>query len=260
MNTRLAVIGAGPGGYVAAFHAADLGMQVTLIDADPNPGGVCTCRGCIPSKALLHAARVLDEAKHATAFGVSFAKPSIDVDKLRAWTDQVVKKQTGGLGLLAKSRKVTYIQGRASFVNPKTLSVETAGGAQKVEADYVIVATGSQPTKVPNVSIDSPKVLDSTTALELVPNRLLVVGGGYIGLELGTVYAALGSKVTVVEMTDGGLRPGADRDLAAIIARRIETYAERTLLETKVTSVNDDRTGLAVSLEGKERSERRAYF
>jgi dihydrolipoamide dehydrogenase len=134
MKTHLAVIGAGPGGYVAAFHAADLGMQVTLIDADPNPGGICTFRGCIPSKALLHAARVLDQAKHATAYGVSFGKPSIDVDKLRAWKDQVVKKQTGGLGLLAKSRKVTYIQGRASFVNAKTLSVETAGGEQKVEA------------------------------------------------------------------------------------------------------------------------------
>ena len=167
MSTRLAVIGAGPGGYVAAFHAADLGMQVTLIDADPNPGGVCTFLGCIPSKALLHAARVLDEAKHATAYGVSFGTPSIDVDKLRAWKDQVVKKQTGGLALLAKSRKVTYIQGRASFVNAKTLSVETAGGEQKVEADYVIVTTGSQPTTVPNVSMDSPKVLDSTTALEL---------------------------------------------------------------------------------------------
>jgi dihydrolipoamide dehydrogenase len=224
-------------------------MPVALIDADPNPGGVCTFRGCIPSKALLHAARVLDEAKHATAYGVSFDNLSIDVDKLRAWKDQVVKKQTGGLGLLAKSRKVTYIQGRASFVNAKTLSVETAGGEQKVEADYVIVATGSRPTTVPNVSIDSPKVLDSTTALALpaVPNRLLVVGGGYIGLELGTVYAALGSKVTVVEMTDG-LLPGADRDL---VAKRMETYAEAILLETKITSVKDHEKGLAVSLEGK---------
>jgi dihydrolipoamide dehydrogenase len=154
--------------------------------------------------------------------------------------------------LLATSRKVTYIQGRASFVDAKTLSVDTAGGEQKVEADYVIVATGSQPTKVPNVSIDSPKVLDSTTALELpdVPNRLLVVGGGYIGLELGTVYAALGSKVTVVEMTDG-LLPGADRDLTAIVARRMEAYAEAILLETKVTRVKDNGKGLAVSLEGK---------
>ena len=227
-------------------------MHVTLIDADPNPGGVCTFRGCIPSKALLHAARVLDEAKHADVFGVSFGTPAIDIDKLRAWKDQVVKKQTGGLGLLAKSRKVTYIQGRASFVNARTLSVRTAGGEQTVEADYVIIATGSRPTTVPNVSIDSPKVLDSTTALELpdVPKRLLVVGGGYIGLELGTVYAALGSKVTVVEMTDG-LLPGADRDLAAVVAKRMATYAEAILLETKVTGVKDDKKGLSVSFEGK---------
>jgi len=252
MSTRLTVIGAGPGGYVAAFHAADAGMQVTLIDADQNPGGVCTFRGCIPSKALLHAARVLDEAKHADAFGVTFGKPSIDVDKLRAWKDAVVKKQTGGLGLLAKSRKVNYIQGRASFADAKTLSVQTSGGQQHVEADYIIIATGSRPTTVPNVSIDSPKVLDSTSALELpdVPTKLLVVGGGYIGLELGTVYAALGSKVTVVEMTDG-LLPGADRDLAAVVAKRMATYDEAILLETKVTSVKDDKKGLAVTFEGK---------
>ena len=252
MPARLTVIGAGPGGYVAAFHAADVGMQVTLIDADPNPGGVCTFRGCIPSKALLHAAKVLDEAKHADAFGVSFGRPSIDVDKLRAWKDAVVKKQTGGLGLLAKSRKVNFVQGRASFVDARTLSVETSGGQQKVEADYIIIATGSAPTRVPNVSIDSPKVLDSTTALELpdVPNRLLVVGGGYIGLELGTVYGALGSKVTVVEMTDG-LLPGADRDLTAVVAKRMGSYAETILLETKVTSVKDDKKGLSVTFEGK---------
>jgi dihydrolipoyl dehydrogenase len=252
MSTRLAVIGAGPGGYVAAFHGADLGMQVTLIDADPNPGGVCTFRGCIPSKALLHAAKVLDEAKHADAFGVSFGKPSIDINKLRAWKDAVVKKQTGGLGLLAKSRKVNFIQGRASFVDARTLNVETSGGQQKLEADYIIIATGSLPTTVPNVSIDSPKVLDSTTALDLpdVPNRLLVVGGGYIGLELGTVYGALGSKVTVVEMTDG-LLPGADRDLAAVVAKRMDMYAEAILLETKVTTVKDDKKGLSVTFEGK---------
>src|SRR5713226_4326536 len=199
---RVAVIGAGPGGYAAAFHAADLGMQVTLIDAEPNPGGVCTFKGCIPSKALLHAAKVLDEAKHADAFGVSFGKPALDVSKLRAWKDAVVKKQTGGLGLLAKARKVEYVQGRASLDSPKTLRVATRKGERRVEADYIIIATGSRPSPVPNVSIDSPKVLDSTTALDLpdVPGRMLVVGGGYIGLELGTVYAALGSKVTVVEM------------------------------------------------------------
>ena len=252
MTTRLTVIGAGPGGYVAAFHAADIGMQVTLIDADPNPGGVCTFRGCIPSKALLHAAKVLDEAKHADAFGVSFGKPAIDIDKLRAWKDAVVKKQTGGLGLLAKSRKVNFVQGRASFVDAKTLSVETSGGQQKIQTDHIIIATGSLPARVPNVSIDSPKVLDSTTALELpdVPNRLLVVGGGYIGLELGTVYGALGSRVTVVEMTDG-LLPGADRDLAAMVAKRMGSYAEAILLETKVTSVKDDKKGLSVTFEGK---------
>ncbi|MBC8130541.1 MAG: dihydrolipoyl dehydrogenase [Rhizobiaceae bacterium] len=252
MTTRLAVIGAGPGGYAAAFHAADLGMQVTLIDAEPNPGGVCTFRGCIPSKALLHAARVLDEARHADAFGVTFGKPSIDVEKLRSWKDAVVKKQTGGLGLLAKARKVTYVQGRASLVDGKTLSVETAKGEQRVESDYIIIATGSRPTTVPNVSIDSPKVLDSTTALELpdIPGRLLIVGGGYIGLELGTVYAALGSKVTVVEMTDG-LLPGADRDLVAVVAKRMETYCEAILLETKVTGVKDDKKGLSVAFEGK---------
>ena len=252
MPTRLAVIGAGPGGYAAAFHAADLGIQVTLVDAEPNPGGVCTFRGCIPSKALLHAAKVIDEARHADAFGVSFGKPSVDVSKLRVWKDAVVKKQTGGLGLLAKSRKVSYIQGQASIVDGKTVGVATAQGEQRVEVDYIIIATGSLPTKVPNVSIDSPKVLDSTTALELpdIPTRLLIVGGGYIGLELGTVYAALGSKVTVVEMTDG-LLPGADRDLAAIVAKRMETYCEAILLETKVTVVNDDKKGLSVTLDGK---------
>ncbi len=252
MSTRLAVIGAGPGGYVAAFHAADAGMQVTLVDADPNPGGVCTFRGCIPSKALLHAARVLDEARHADAFGVTFGKPSIDLDKLRAWKDGVVKKQTGGLGLLAKSRKVNYVQGRASFVDAKTLTVDTSSGQRTVDADYIIIATGSRPTAVPNVSIDSPKVLDSTTALELpdVPSRLLVVGGGYIGLELGTVYAALGSKVTVVEMTDG-LLPGADRDLVAVVAKRMAGHAEAILLETKVTGVKDEKKGVSVTLEGR---------
>ena len=229
-----------------------MGMQVTLIDAGPNPGGVCTFRGCIPSKALLHAAKVIDEAKRAAAFGVSFDKPGIDVEKLRSWKDGVVKKQTGGLGLLAKSRKVNYIQGRASVLDGRTLSVDTGRGEQRVDADFILLATGSRPATVPNVSIDSPRVLDSTTALELpdVPDRLLVVGGGYIGLELGTVYAALGSKLTVVEMTDG-LLPGADRDLAAVVAKRMAGYAEAILLETKVTGVKDDGKRLSVTFEGK---------
>jgi len=252
MAGRLAVIGGGPGGYAAAFHAADLGMQVTMIDVEPNPGGVCTFKGCIPSKALLHAAKVLDEAKHADNFGVSFAKPRIDLDKLRSWKDGVVKKQTGGLGLLAKARKVTFVQGKASFIDAKTLSVDTSNGQQRVEADFIIIATGSRPSTVPGVSIDTPKVLDSTTALELpdIPARLLVVGGGYIGLELGTVYAALGSKVTVVEMTDG-LLPGADRDLAAVVAKRMEATCEAILLDTKVTGVKDEKQGLSVTFDGK---------
>jgi dihydrolipoamide dehydrogenase len=252
VSRRVAVIGAGPGGYAAAFHAADLGMRVVLIDAEPNPGGVCTFKGCIPSKALLHAAKVLDEAKHADAFGVTFGAPSINLDKLRSWKDAVVKKQTGGLGLLAKARKVEFVQGLASIVDGKTLSVATAKGERRIETDYIIIATGSRPSTVPNVSIDSPKVLDSTTALELpdVPDRLLVVGGGYIGLELGTVYAALGSKVTVVEMTDG-LLPGADRDLAAVVAKRMATTCAAILLETKVTGVKDETQGLSVTLEGK---------
>jgi len=252
MAGRLAVIGGGPGGYAAAFHAADLGMQVTMIDVEPNPGGVCTFKGCIPSKALLHAAKVLDEAKHADNFGVSFAKPRIDLDKLRSWKDGVVKKQTGGLGLLAKARKVTFVQGKASFIDAKTLSVDTSNGQQRVEADFIIIATGSRPSTVPGVSIDTPKVLDSTTALELpdIPARLLVVGGGYIGLELGTVYAALGSKVTVVEMTDG-LLPGADRDLAAVVAKRLEATCEAILLDTKVTGVKDEKQGLSVTFDGK---------
>ena len=250
--TRVAVIGAGPGGYAAAFHAADLGMQVTLVDASPNPGGVCTFVGCIPSKALLHAARVLDDAKHADAFGVSFAKPSIDIARLRAWKDAVVKKQTGGLGLLARARKVEFVQGRGSIVDPRTVSVATDKGERRVETDYIIIATGSRPSTVPNVSIDSPKVLDSTSALDLpdVPARLLVVGGGYIGLELGTVYAALGSRVTVVEMTDG-LLPGADRDLAAVVSKRMEKTCEAILLDTKVTGVKDEKRGVSVVFEGK---------
>jgi dihydrolipoamide dehydrogenase len=229
-----------------------MGMSVTLIDADPDPGGVCTFRGCIPSKALLHAAKVIGEAKHAEVFGMSFGKPPMDIAKLRGWKDAIVKKQTAGLGLLAKARKVEFIQGRASIVDARTLSVETADGERKVETDYIIIATGSRPASVPGVSIDSPNVLDSTTALDLpdVPKRLLVVGGGYIGLELGTVYAALGSKVSVVEMTDG-LLPGADRDLVAIVAKRVETAVEAILLETKVTSVKEYENVLTVTFAGK---------
>lgn len=257
-STQLAVIGAGPGGYAAAFYAADLGMQVTLIDPSPNPGGVCLYRGCIPSKALLHVADVLNEAKHAEAWGISFGSPKIDLDRLRGFKTKVVNQLTGGLGQLSKQRKISYVQGTASFKDARTLELKTGGGQTDTLAfEHAIIATGSHPAKVPGLSIDSPRVMDSTSALDLpdIPKSLLVVGGGYIGLELGSVYAALGTKVTVVEMT-GGLLPGADRDLVNVLAKRIESICEAVLLDTKVVSMKEQKNGVAVTFQGNvERKE-----
>jgi dihydrolipoamide dehydrogenase len=249
--TRVAVVGAGPGGYAAAFYAADLGMQVTLIDAEKNPGGVCLYRGCIPSKALLHVAKVLDEASHARAWGIEFDAPRIDVERLRGYKNKVVEKLTSGTGQVAKLRKVHYLQGWASIVSPTRLHVRTAGGEEFVDADYIILATGSEPTRIPALSINSPRVLDSTGALDLpeIPGTMLVIGGGYIGLELGSVYAALGTKVSVVEMTDG-LLPGADRDLVRILAQRLEKSFEQVMLSTKVLSMKAKENAIVVSLEG----------
>ena len=251
-STQLAVIGAGPGGYAAAFYAADRGMQVTLIDPSPNPGGVCLYRGCIPSKALLHVAEVVNEAKHAGAWGVTFGEPKIDLDKLRAFKTKVVNQLTGGLGQLSKQRKITYVQGTATFKDSRTLEIAREGtqAPDLLTFENAIIATGSHPAKVPGLSIDSPRLMDSTSALDLpdLPKSLLVVGGGYIGLELGTVYAALGSKVTVVEMT-GGLLPGADRDLVNVLAKRIEAMCEAVLLNTKVVSIQEQKDGIAVTLE-----------
>jgi dihydrolipoamide dehydrogenase len=252
-STQVAVIGAGPGGYAAAFYAADRGMQVTLIDPAQNPGGVCLYRGCIPSKALLHVAEVVNEAKHAEAWGVSFKTISIDVPKLRAFKDKVVNQLTGGLGQLSKQRKVTYIRGTASFRDAHTLEIAAEGDGRSVlKFEHAIVATGSRPSTIPGLTIDSPRVMDSTAALELpdVPKSLLVVGGGYIGLELGTVYAALGSKVTVVEMT-AGLLPGADRDLVNVLAKRIEKICEAVLLNTRVVGMKEAKGGVAVSFDGE---------
>ena len=251
-STQLAVIGAGPGGYAAAFYAADRGTQVTLIDPSPNPGGVCLYRGCIPSKALLHVAEVLNEAKHAEAWGVTFGEPKVDLDRLRAFKTRVVNQLTGGLGQLSKQRKITYVQGTATFKDSRTLEIAREGSPapDSLTFENAIIATGSHPAKVPGLAIDSARLMDSTSALELpdVPKSLLVVGGGYIGLELGTVYAALGSKVTVVEMT-GGLLPGADRDLVNVLAKRIEAVCEAVLLNTKVVSMQEQKDGIAVSLE-----------
>jgi dihydrolipoamide dehydrogenase len=205
-SQHLAIVGAGPGGYAAAFLAADLGMQVTLIDPEVNPGGVCLYRGCIPSKALLHVAKLIEESQQAKNWGIDFPQPNIDLARLRTWKEGVVKKLTGGLGVLSKQRKVEYIRGRAAFENSTTLRISKEGSTEAVLSfDRIIIATGSRPAIIPALQLDSPRLMDSTSALNLedIPGSLLVVGGGYIGLELGSVYAALGTRVTVVEMLPG---------------------------------------------------------
>jgi dihydrolipoamide dehydrogenase len=226
-------------------------MQVALIDEEKNPGGVCLYRGCIPSKALLHVAKVIDEAKHAGNWGVSFTEPSIDVDKLRAYKQSVVDKLTAGVGSIARLRKVKFLQGRATLTGPTSMNVADASGETELRFDHLILATGSHPTRVPSLSLDSPRMMDSTSGLELpdVPKSLLVVGGGYIGLELGSVYATLGSKVSVVEMTPG-LLPGADRDLVGVLEKRLRKLFAAILLNTKVVKVVEDGAGIRVTFEG----------
>ncbi|HCI44642.1 MAG TPA: dihydrolipoyl dehydrogenase [Candidatus Omnitrophica bacterium] len=260
LNTQLLVTGAGPGGYAAAFYAADLGMNVTLVDTEPNPGGVCLYRGCIPSKALLHAAKVVSESRDAKEFGITFGEPAIDVKKLRDWKNGVVAKLTGGLGQLTKQRKITFIQGKAAFVDSNTVKIQkTDGPPQNVRFEHAILATGSRPITLPNVppegslSADSPLVLNSTTALDIehIPSSLLVVGGGYIGLELGTVYAELGSEVSVVEMTPG-LLPGADRDLVNVLEKRLKTIFKSIMLGTKVAKVEPTAKNVKVTFENPE--------
>jgi dihydrolipoamide dehydrogenase len=250
-STQVAVIGAGPGGYAAAFYAADLGMQVTLVDEEKNPGGVCLYRGCIPSKALLHVAKVIDEARHASRWGVTFADPKVDVDKLRGFKQAVVDKLTGGVGQVARMRKVSFLQGRATLTGARSLKVAGANGETELQFQHCILATGSSPTRIPPLALDSPRMMDSTSALDLpdVPKTLLVIGGGYIGLELGTVYATLGSKVSVVEMTPG-LLPGADRDLVNVLQKRLETLFTAIMLNTKVVKVAEDGRGIRVTFEG----------
>ena len=253
-------MGGGPGGYAAAFLAADLGMQVTLIDPEKNPGGVCCWRGCIPSKALLHVAAMIEEAKHISNMGIDFGAPKIDVTRLRTFKENVVNKLTGGLGQIAKMRKVTYIQGTASFVNSNTLKVEkAAGGSENLTFDKIVIATGSRPAVIPAFP-KSMRVWDSTGALNLpdVPKSLLVVGGGYIGLELGSVYAALGSKVSVVEMLPG-LLPGADRDLVLPLHKRLEKQFEAIMVNTKVASMKEDKNGVNVTFDGDVKEKEKTY-
>ena len=258
----VAVIGGGPGGYAAAFLAADLGLKVTLIDPEINPGGVCLYRGCIPSKALLHVAKLIDESRHASNWGIEYADPKIDLPRLRSWKEGVVKKLTGGLGILSKQRKVEYIQGKAAFENSNTLRITRSNGTENSQTfDRIIIATGSRPSIIPSLKLETPRMMDSTSALDLseVPGTLLVIGGGYIGLELGTVYAALGCKVSVVEMLSG-LLPGADRDLVLPLHKRLEKGFDSILLNTTVAAVKEEPNGIRVTFDGPEVKEREKVF
>ena len=260
-STQVAVIGGGPGGYAAAFLAADLGMRVTLIDEAPDPGGVCLYRGCMPSKALLHVAKVMTEAREARNWGVDFGEPALDVDRLRGWKDEVVARLTGGLGQLSARRGVTWLQGRAELSGPASARVTAPdGGVTALEFEHAILATGSRPAAPAALSLASGRVWDSTRALEIpsVPGSLLVVGGGYVGLELASVYAAFGSKVTVVETTPG-LLPGADRDLVAVAARRLASVCEAVLLETTVTELAEEGDGVSVTLRNADRESTRRF-
>ena len=254
MEAQIVVLGAGPGGYAAAFLAADLGLNVTLIEADPQLGGVCLQRGCIPSKALLHVAKAMAEAEELVDWGVTYQSPMVNIDAVRAKKEKVVATLSGGLTQLAKRRKVAVIHARASFVDSGTLKLEPVAGESldddTVTFEHCILATGSSPTSIPSLELPTSRVMNSTGALALadVPESLLIVGGGYIGLEMGTVYAALGSKVSVVEMTDG-LLPGADRNLVKPLQKRLAARFESIRLSTKVTGMEDRGESVAVTFE-----------
>jgi dihydrolipoamide dehydrogenase len=260
MHSSLVVLGGGPGGYAAAFLAADEGLEVTLVEAEPRLGGTCLLRGCIPSKALLHVARVISESQELSEdWGVELGPPKISIDQVRARKNKVIETLSGGLSQLAKRRKVKVIRARGSFLNSQTLHLEgddpgiPPGG--QLTFDHCILATGSVPAMPPAFAIGDPRVMDSTGALDLddIPKRLLVIGGGYIGLEMGTVYAGLGSEVTLVELTDG-LLPGADRDLVKPLERRIQKlFGGRVYLGTKVGSISQDGDQLHVTFEGPGR-------
>ena len=258
IECKMVVLGAGPGGYTAAFRAADLGLDTVLIERYASLGGVCLNVGCIPSKALLHAAAVIDEVAHAGDFGVDFGQPKITLDKLREYKEKVVGKRTGGLASMAKQRKVRTVTGVASFVSPNELEiVGDDGKTQLLRFEHCIIAAGSQAVKLPNFPWDDKRVMDSTDALELhdIPKTLLVVGGGIIGLEMATVYSALGSKVTVVEFMDQ-LMPGADKDLVKPLADRLKKQGVEVHLKTKATDVKADKSGITVSFEAAVEGEK----
>jgi dihydrolipoyl dehydrogenase len=253
VHGEVVVLGSGPGGYTAAFRAADLGKKVVLIEKDPYLGGVCLNVGCIPSKAMLHAAKVITEAEEMAEHGVSFGKPKVDINALRGWKDSVVSQLTGGLKGLAKGRKVQVVNGYGRFAGPNMIEVQGEDGLTKVSFDQCIIAAGSEPVSLPFIPQDDPRVIDSTGALELadIPKRLLVLGGGIIGLEMGCVYDALGSQVTVVEFMDQ-LIPGADKDIVKPLHKRIEGRYENIFTKTKVTAVEAQKKGLKVTMEGPD--------
>ncbi|MDF2781765.1 MAG: dihydrolipoamide dehydrogenase [Geminicoccaceae bacterium] len=260
LQAEVLVLGSGPGGYTAAFRAADLGKKVVLVERYPTLGGVCLNVGCIPSKALLHAAKVIAEAREMAEHGLSFGKPEIDLDKLADWKDGVVGRLTGGLAGLAKQRKVQVVQGVGAFTSANQLAVDTGSGSTTVGFEQAIIATGSEAIFLPFIPKDDPRVMDSTGALELddVPKRLLVLGGGIIGLEMATVYHELGAKVTVVELMDQ-LIPGADPDIVRPLHKRIEKLYENVFLATKVTNVEARENGLEVTFAGGKAPEKDSF-
>jgi dihydrolipoamide dehydrogenase len=260
IHGEVVVLGAGPGGYTAAFRAADLGKQVVLIERYSTLGGVCLNVGCIPSKALLHVAKVINEAEEVSHHGVTFGKPKIDINGVRAWKESVIGKLTGGLAGLAKQRKVQVVQGVAKFTSPNSLAVQTADGEKIVTFDNCIVAAGSSVARIPGFPYDDPRIIDSTGALALqdVPKRMLIIGGGIIGLEMATVYEALGSKISVVELMDQ-LMPGADKDIVKPLHTRIAKRYEAIYLKTKVTKIEAKKEGLMVTFEGEQAPQPQLY-
>ncbi|MCW8826611.1 MAG: FAD-dependent oxidoreductase, partial [Gammaproteobacteria bacterium] len=253
LHAEVLVLGSGPGGYTAAFRAADLGKKVILIERHARIGGVCLNVGCIPSKALLHTAQIINESQEMSEHGVTFSKPKVDLPKLAGFKDGVVERLTGGLAALAKQRKVTIVRGEGKFSSANTIKVATAEGEKIISFDHAIVAVGSRSIKIPGFPFDDPRVWDSTDALELnsVPKRLLIVGGGIIGLEMATVYDALGSRITVVEL-GGSLIPGADKDIVRPLQRRIAKRYENIMLNTKVVAMEAQKSGIKVTFEDKK--------
>ena len=260
IKTQVVVLGAGPAGYSAAFRCADLGLETVIVERYSTLGGVCLNVGCIPSKALLHVAKVIEEAKHAEKNGITFGEPNIDLDKVRAGKEAVVSKLTGGLAGMAKARKVTVVEGLAAFTDPNTLVArDRDGNPTTIKFDNAIIAAGSRPIQLPFIPHEDPRIWDSTDALKLkeVPKKLLVMGGGIIGLEMGTVYNALGSEVEVVEMFDQVI-PAADKDVVGIYTKQIEKKF-KLMLETKVTAVEAKDDGIYVSMEGKACNDTKRY-